>query len=236
MCKAEGMGLAPWGALGGGAFKSEEQLKSQGAAGRRELQSEKQRAVSKVLESIAKRKNTAITSVALAYVMHKTPHVFPIIGGRKVEHLKGNIEALTLRLSNEDIKDIESAYPFDLGFPHNFVWANSGVSNPQEVFFVQMCGTMDLVPEPQVSVGYYKESLRNAVADFTSNSPSSLRMEENSVLEIGRLCGGGFHPGILTLRGWATPLVSGNDDSVARDRNPRAISRSNPSTIYVACL
>lgn len=149
MCKAEGMGLAPWGALGGGAFKSEEQLKSQGAAGRRELQSEKQRAVSKVLESIAKRKNTAITSVALAYVMHKTPHVFPIIGGRKVEHLKGNIEALTLRLSNEDIKDIESAYPFDLGFPHNFVWANSGVSNPQEVFFVQMCGTMDLVPEPQ---------------------------------------------------------------------------------------
>lgn len=30
--------------------------------------------------------------VALAYVMQKTPYVFPVIGGRKVEHLKANIE------------------------------------------------------------------------------------------------------------------------------------------------
>jgi hypothetical protein len=26
MCKAEGMGLAPWGVLGGGAFKTEDEL------------------------------------------------------------------------------------------------------------------------------------------------------------------------------------------------------------------
>lgn len=31
----------------------------------------------------------------LAYVMHKTPNVFPIVGGRRIEHLKGNIEALS---------------------------------------------------------------------------------------------------------------------------------------------
>ncbi|MES2481469.1 MAG: aldo/keto reductase, partial [Pseudomonadota bacterium] len=39
-------------------------------------------------EAIAKKKNTQITSVALAYVMHKAPHVFPIVGGRTVGHLK----------------------------------------------------------------------------------------------------------------------------------------------------
>lgn len=43
--------------------------------------------ISKVLENIANKKNTQITSVALAYVMNKTPYVFPIIGGRKIEHL-----------------------------------------------------------------------------------------------------------------------------------------------------
>jgi len=32
------------------------------------------------------------------------------VGGRNVEHLKGNIEALKLRLSPEEIKEIESAY------------------------------------------------------------------------------------------------------------------------------
>lgn len=149
MCKAEGMGIAPWGALGSGMFKSEEQMASHGTAGRQNLQDENSRAVSKVLESIASRKKTAITSVALAYVMHKTSYVFPIVGGRKVEHLKGNIEALTLRLSDEDIKDIESAYSFDFGFPHNFIWGNNGISNIQEVKFMQMCGSMDLVSDSQ---------------------------------------------------------------------------------------
>ena len=59
--------------------------------------------------------------VAIAYVLHKTPYVFPIIGGRKVEHLKQNVQALDLSLSPEQIQRIENAKPFDLGFPGNFV-------------------------------------------------------------------------------------------------------------------
>ena len=56
--------------------------------------------------------------VAIAYVMHKTPYVFPIIGGRKVEHLLANLEALDISLSDEQIKFLEAVEPFDLGFPH----------------------------------------------------------------------------------------------------------------------
>lgn len=74
--------------------------------------------VSEVLERIAKKKNTLITSVALAYVRQSLPYrVFPIVGGRKVEHLKGNIEALSLTLSPEEITEIEGAYGFKFGFP-----------------------------------------------------------------------------------------------------------------------
>lgn len=121
MCREEGMGIAPWGALGGGAFKTEEQRKStEGRASG--PANEAQIKTSKVLESIAKEKGTLITSVALAYVMHKTPYVFPIVGGRKVDHLKGNIEALKLRLSKEDMDAIDGAVPFDLGFPHSFLY------------------------------------------------------------------------------------------------------------------
>jgi aryl-alcohol dehydrogenase-like predicted oxidoreductase len=40
--------------------------------------------VTDVLERIAKAKDAAITSVVLAYVMLKTPYVFPIIGGEEV--------------------------------------------------------------------------------------------------------------------------------------------------------
>ncbi|KAH7012465.1 norsolorinic acid reductase [Microdochium trichocladiopsis] len=124
MARVEGMGICPWGALGGGKFKSEEQWKAAEKDGGRGVQaSEAEKKVSKVLEDIAKRKGTLITSVAQAYVMHKTPYVVPIVGGRKVEHLKGNIEALNLTLSREEIDEIEAAVPFDIGFPGSMLWA-----------------------------------------------------------------------------------------------------------------
>jgi diketogulonate reductase-like aldo/keto reductase len=87
--------------------------------------------VTKVPEKIAKRKGTLITSVALAYVMLTTPYVFPVVGGRKIEHLKSDIEALDLELSEVDAEEIEGAAPFDRGFPtssfdHNAAaWTNN---------------------------------------------------------------------------------------------------------------
>lgn len=120
MCLEEKMGFAPWGALGGGNFKSDEQRKvtegrSTGPTPESAIQ------VSKVLEKVAERKKTLITSVALAYVMHKAPYVFPIVGGRKIEHLQGNIDALSLELTDEDMKEIEGAKPFDVGFPQTMI-------------------------------------------------------------------------------------------------------------------
>ena len=61
------------------------------------------------------------TLVALAYHLQKLPYVFPIVGGRKVEHLKANMESLTITLSTEQIKYLESILPFDLGFPMNVI-------------------------------------------------------------------------------------------------------------------
>ena len=56
--------------------------------------------------------------MAIAYVMQKTAFVFPIIGGRKIEHLLANIEALSVALTDAHLKKIEAAAPFDPGFPH----------------------------------------------------------------------------------------------------------------------
>lgn len=143
------MGIAPWGALGGGAFKTEEQRRSQD--GRKVEATDAQIKISQVLEKIANRKETIITSIAQAYVMQKAPYVFPIIGGRNVDHLRGNIEALSIALSPEDIKEIEAAVPFDLGFPHNFVWGEKVPATNTQVWLVGMGGTQDYVSEPQAS-------------------------------------------------------------------------------------
>ena len=153
MCKAEGMGMTPWGALGGGNFKSEKQrevAKAQGQ-GRNMPATEREIKVSKVLEKIADRKGTLITSVALAYVMHKAPYVFPVIGGRKVDHLKGNIEALSLELSKAELDEIEGAAEFDQGFPLNFIGMGKRVMGPQDVIFSAIGGMFDYVEDAMVS-------------------------------------------------------------------------------------
>lgn len=64
---------------------------------------------------------TLIVPVAIAYVMQKTPYVFPIVGGRKVEHLMQNIEALSISLSPEQITYLESIIPFEPGFPNYMI-------------------------------------------------------------------------------------------------------------------
>ncbi|KAL8947849.1 MAG: hypothetical protein Q9222_005920 [Ikaeria aurantiellina] len=151
MCAAEGMGIMPWGPLGGGNFKTAEQHQAVAGQGRNMAPPrEKDVKVSAVLEKIAKPKKTALTSVALAYVLHKAPYVFPIVGGRKIDHLKGNIDALNVSLTPEEIQEIEGAVEFDPGFPLNFIspMAPSGAKGPKDVVFTDMSGKFDYVEGP----------------------------------------------------------------------------------------
>lgn len=151
MCRAEGMGLAPWGALGGGMFKTEEQRQKAQKEGRSQViePSEVQVKVSKALEAVVRRKSSIVTSIAQAYVTVKAPYVFPIVGGRNFEHLTGNIEALNIKLSDNDINEIEDALPFDLGFPGNFLYGEKLPENPGAVWVLAVGGTLDRVPEPK---------------------------------------------------------------------------------------
>ena len=87
---------------------------------------EQARAVSAALEKFANHHSTAVTSIALAYIMHKAPYVFPVLGGRKIEHLKANIEALTIELTDEEVDEIEAAAPFEIGFPMTMIFEYMG--------------------------------------------------------------------------------------------------------------
>ncbi|KAG2179752.1 hypothetical protein INT43_003535 [Umbelopsis isabellina] len=157
MCRDEGMGLLPYGTLGQGRFQTEEGFKERenNNPGRKaKAISDHDRKVSKVLENLANAKGTEITSVALAYVRQKAPYVFPIVGGRKLEHLKGNITALAVTLSENEMKEIDGSYEFDHGFPHTFLSGSlftgatpEGASKPGDVWLTKMIGTFDWVSE-----------------------------------------------------------------------------------------
>jgi len=155
MCRDEGMGLLPYGTLGQGRFQTEAsfQEREKNNPGRKmKPATAVEKNVSKALEKIARAKNTEITSVALAYVMQKTPYVFPIVGGRKLEHIKGNVAALSVSLNDEDIKETEGVYEFDPGFPHTFLSGSliSGgtpraAEGPGDVWLTNLLGNFDRV-------------------------------------------------------------------------------------------
>lgn len=158
MCRDEGMGMLAYGSLGQGMFRTEEEFKEREKEnpGRKiKPVSERERAVSKVLEGIAKKKDATITAVAMQYVMHKAPYVFPLVGSRKLEHLQGSIQALGLALDEEDLKEIDGAYGFEHGFPHEFISGNhfadhepsKMAAGPKDVWLTKMLGTIDFVEQ-----------------------------------------------------------------------------------------
>lgn len=147
MCADQGMSMAVWGALGGGYLKPKGQ---RGGTGRTmNVRSGREETVAELLEDMANRKGVPMTSLALAWLMRKAPHVFPIVGGRKVEHLQGNIEALSLELTDEEMEEIDKAYGFEAGFPYDFLGGGKMPKGPADVVFTQRFGNFDYVEETQ---------------------------------------------------------------------------------------
>ncbi|KAK1226870.1 putative aryl-alcohol dehydrogenase aad14 [Marasmius sp. AFHP31] len=152
----------------------EEQRKQSGEGGRTMMSSEWLRnpdevAMSRALEKVAKEVgaksissseywlfsdpathtnqpfNSAKT-VAIAYVMQKTTYVFPIIGGRKVEHLEQNLEALDINLTPKQIEFLDSQIPFDIGFPMNTFGTGT---EPEGTFAMRMAGSYQRIAPAQ---------------------------------------------------------------------------------------
>lgn len=129
MCRHEGIALTLWNVLGGGHIRSdeeEERRRQTGEKGRTALsgweRTPNEKKMCDALSVVAKEVGTEhVQAVAIAYTMHKAPFVFPIVGGRKVEHLQANIEALSVRLSEKQIQYLNGILPFDKGFPNNVI-------------------------------------------------------------------------------------------------------------------
>ncbi|KAL4807067.1 NADP-dependent oxidoreductase domain-containing protein [Aspergillus unguis] len=149
-----GMALAPWDVLGNGRFQTSKALEERRQNGERirtllgpPEQTPDEVKMSDALAKVAAEHGIeSVTAVALAYVLQKVPNVFPIVGGRKIEHLHDNIQALKIKLTPEQVQYLEAVKPLDLGWPHNMIGADpklSGEAAPWVSF-----GSKLAVPEP----------------------------------------------------------------------------------------
>ncbi|CAG8211108.1 unnamed protein product [Penicillium olsonii] len=161
MCRDEQMSVCAYGSLGQGRFQTEASMRERentNTGRQSKPPTPVEKSVSKVLEQIAVKKDIHVTGVAMAYILHKAPFVFPIVGGRKVDHLEGNIDALGVSLEGEEIEQIEASHEFDPGFPHTFLSGTlftdekpRAAQKPQDVWLTRLMGNFDWV-QPQAPI------------------------------------------------------------------------------------
>ncbi|KAE9573986.1 putative aryl-alcohol dehydrogenase AAD14 [Colletotrichum fructicola] len=163
MARHFGMALAPWDVLGAGKFQSKkelderkkwgESLRSLFSGDMTENQTAEEVRMSEVLAEVAAEHGIeSVTAIALAYLMSKTPNVFPLVGGRKVKYLEDNIQALKIRLTEDQVRRLEAVRPFDPGFPSNFIGEDPKVSG-QPSALLSRAGPLAFVQSSR-AIGY----------------------------------------------------------------------------------
>jgi len=114
-----GIGYVAYYALGrgflGGAFRSFADL-GQAEAKRRgprfhEENFQRNRALLKQLEEIARARQCSLAQLALAWILHQGDFFVPIPGTHRIEHLETNAAAAEVALSAEDLAAIDRIFP-----------------------------------------------------------------------------------------------------------------------------
>jgi len=65
----------------------------------------------KKIEAIANEKNCTPSQLALAWVMAQEDFIFPIPGTKRVKYVAENVKAVDVKLSQQDLKQIEDVFP-----------------------------------------------------------------------------------------------------------------------------
>jgi aryl-alcohol dehydrogenase-like predicted oxidoreductase len=116
LCRDQGIGLIPWSPLGGGKLTrpwGETTKRSQTDRFNKTMYDVTEggsREVVAAVESLAKARGVPMAQIAMAWLLHKDGITSPIIGATKVKHIEDAVAAVDLRLSPEEIAQLEAPY------------------------------------------------------------------------------------------------------------------------------
>ncbi|MBI3546171.1 MAG: aldo/keto reductase [Gammaproteobacteria bacterium] len=122
VCEELGIGFVPWSPLGmgyltGKSFSPIEQLDQ-----KTDLRAiakfprwtkeaiEANRPLVELLARVGDRRGATPGQTALAWLIHKRPFIVPIPGTRKIAHMKENVAAINVKLTDSDMQELESGF------------------------------------------------------------------------------------------------------------------------------
>lgn len=117
LCRAEGIGIIPWSPLARGRlarpWQSETTKRSETDRFGNAMYARTEdadRDVVDCLTQIAKRRGVPQAQVSLAWMLAKPGITAPIVGATKTHHLEDAVAALSIRLTPEEIVELERPY------------------------------------------------------------------------------------------------------------------------------
>jgi aryl-alcohol dehydrogenase-like predicted oxidoreductase len=117
LCKAEGIGVIPWSPLARGrlarpwnAEATNRSEKDRFGAHLYAKVSQSDRQIIDQLGAVASKRNIPRAQVALAWLLQKAEITAPIVGATKPEHLTDAVAALDVKLTEEEVKQLEDPY------------------------------------------------------------------------------------------------------------------------------
>jgi 1-deoxyxylulose-5-phosphate synthase len=113
LCKDQGVGVIPWSPLARGRLTrdwDETTARSETDAFGKSLYVESDKKIVDVVAEFSKSRGLPRAQVALAWVLQKDTVVSPIVGATKSLHITDAVAALSVKLSPEDIKQLEEPY------------------------------------------------------------------------------------------------------------------------------
>lgn len=123
MAKAFDLAVTPWSPLGGGVLSGKYNRSQGNSEEQRRLEQvpEQQLAIAETVSQIAAEIGRTASQVALAWLCAQPGVMIPIIGARKLSHVKDNLACLDVTLTPEQLQRLNQASQIELGFPHDFL-------------------------------------------------------------------------------------------------------------------
>ena len=148
MARDFGMAVAPWSPLGQGALTgkflddsadADSRLKKDSNRRNSKYQNDRVTKIAQATVDVAKSKGVSPSQVAIAWLLHQPGVTSPIIGARTMDHLKDNLDAVSVDLTADDLAKLDEVSKVEPGFPHDFL---AGVDP-------MITGKTTIVPPPQ---------------------------------------------------------------------------------------
>ncbi len=129
-CRDFGLGILPWSPLGGG-FLSGKYEKGKGPPEGTRLDKYADRyarfdtdrnwKILDAVKAVASEVDATVAQVSLAWLIHKPQVTSVIFGARSLAQLEDNLKAAEVKLSESQMKVLDEASEFDLGYPYTFL-------------------------------------------------------------------------------------------------------------------